>query len=58
MTLQTSSSWYVSGADTVIYCALLPPNITAPNGAFVAERKEIPFKGPDFWVDVEASGYA
>ena len=37
-----------TGADTLIYLALLPPNTTGPKGVFIAERKEIPFKAPDF----------
>ena len=45
-----------SAADTIIYLALLHPNIAAPKGAFVAERKEIPFKGPEFAYDISALG--
>ena len=46
----------MTGADTLIYLALLPPNVAAPKGAFVGERKEIPFKGPDFAFDWTALG--
>ena len=37
-----------TGADTLIYLALIPTNATSPKGAFVAERKEISFKAPEF----------
>ena len=37
----------ISGADTLVYLALLPPNTTDPKGTFIAERKEVPFKAPD-----------
>ena len=45
-----------TASDTIIYLALLPPNVTAPKGAFVAERVEIPFKGPDYAFDAAAAG--
>ena len=35
--------FFLSGADTLIYLALLPPNTTNPKGEFVAERKVIGF---------------
>lgn len=33
------------GADTVIYLALLPPNVEAPKGEFWAERKPVEWNG-------------
>ena len=36
--LQYEIITFVSGADTEIYLALLPPNTTSPKGEFVAER--------------------
>jgi len=29
----------ISGADTPLYLALLPPDVSSPRGAFVSERK-------------------
>lgn len=29
------------GADTIIYLALLPPNVSGPKGEFWAERKHV-----------------
>ena len=47
---------FFTASDTIIYLALLPPNVMAPKGVFVAERKEIPFKGPDYAFDAAAAG--
>lgn len=46
-----------NGADTPIYLALLPQNITSPKGVFVGERNEIPFKAPEFACDLKAADY-
>ena len=53
---QRGSFFYFTASDTIIYLALLPPNVTAPKGAFVAERVEMPFKGPDYAFDAAAAG--
>lgn len=36
------------GADTVVYLALLPPNIESPKGEFWAERKPVDWTNLNF----------
>ena len=35
--------WFIPGADTPVYCALLPKGTTSPNGEFLQNREIVPW---------------
>ena len=41
---QSISVYFISGADTPIYCALLPKGTTSPNGELVSNREILPWR--------------